>query len=250
MKVGLLLCDDVMPELQPTYRNYPDMFADLLTQAEPSLQLVVYRVLDGDYPPAPESCDGYVISGSKSGVNDDEQWIRDFEQYVARLCQLKIPLVGICFGHQMIAKALGGKVERANNGWGVGVANYQLSDRNVPQWIDPALNNFSLNAIHQDQVTLLPEDATTLASSDFCPIAMFTVGKHALAVQGHPEFPSAYLDDLLDRRQDRIPPSVYQSAKQSMSLPNDSLAVAQWIIAFFRQALSELEYHGQEQAYD
>lgn len=184
MQIGLLQCDDVRPELQVTHRNYDQMFNALLNKVNPGIQLRFYRVIDGEYPADPDECDGYIISGSRYSVYEDLPWIKRFEAFVQHLYQQGKPTVGICFGHQMMAQALGGKTERASNGWGVGIATSEV--KSVPRWLTPKLDNYSLVVSHQDQVTQLPPGAETLAGSAFCPIGMFTVGEHFLGIQGHP----------------------------------------------------------------
>ncbi|MBV7299439.1 glutamine amidotransferase-related protein [Enterovibrio paralichthyis] len=234
MIIGLLICDDVKPELQASHRNYTDMFQSLLTQADPKVRLRFYRVIDGEYPENIDDCDGYVISGSRYSVYDDLPWIKQFETFVKTLYAVGKPTVGICFGHQMMAQALGGKVERSANGWGVGIATSKITEH--PAWISPQQNAFSLVVSHQDQVSELPPEGKSLATSDFCPIGMFTVGQHFLGIQGHPEFSRAYSFDLMESRRDRIPPEVISAGQASLSETPDSEEVTRWLLHFIRQA--------------
>ncbi|KKD57958.1 glutamine amidotransferase [Grimontia sp. AD028] len=236
MRIGLLLCDDVKPELQSTHRNYPDMFEMTLKKVDPSLSLHCYRVIDDEYPASIDECDGYVISGSRYSVYDDLPWIKRFEGFVRTLFEKGKPTVGICFGHQMMAQALGGKVERSEKGWGVGIATSNLSaEEKVSQpWLKSLKPDFSLVVSHQDQVSQLPPDSTTLASSEFCPIGMFTVGSHFLAIQGHPEFSRAYSFDLMESRRDRIPGEVISRGQASLRQTPDAELVTQWLLDFLK----------------
>ncbi|ODA31849.1 GMP synthase [Veronia pacifica] len=239
MRIGLLLCDDVAPELQPLHHNYPDMFRDILIRNDPDTELVTYRVMDGEYPSDIDDCDAYLISGSKYSVYDELDWIRTFEDFVRQLYTEKKTTVGVCFGHQMIAKALGGTVKKSERGWGVGVVTVDKQAL-LPDWIavteEADGNAYSLIVSHQDQVVKIPEEAQLLYGNDFCPIAMFEVGQTFLAVQGHPEFSPAYSEALMDKRKDSIPATVIEAGKQSLSLPIDSDVVTKWLLAFLKQS--------------
>ncbi|MDD1780892.1 gamma-glutamyl-gamma-aminobutyrate hydrolase family protein [Enterovibrio sp. ZSDZ35] len=234
MRLGILLCDDVKQELQLTHRNYPDMFTDILHRAEPSLALTFYRVMDFEYPASIDENDGYIISGSRYSVYDDLPWIKQFEAFVRELYENHIPTVGICFGHQMMAQALGGEVTRSNKGWGVGIATSELTQ--PAAWLSNEKKSFSLVVSHQDQVSQLPRDSQTYASSEFCPIGMYTVGQHFLAIQGHPEFSRAYSFDLMEARRDRIPEPVIDAGQDSLKQNSDSDDVTRWMLAFLEQA--------------
>ncbi|KXF80953.1 glutamine amidotransferase-related protein [Enterovibrio coralii] len=234
MRIGILLCDDVKPELQEKHQNYPDMFAGILLNADPSLTLRFYRVMDFEYPVDLAENDGYIISGSRYSVYDDHPWIKQFEAFVRELYDNKIPTVGICFGHQMMAQALGGEVTRSENGWGVGIATSDFTQS--ANWMGNTKGQFSLVVSHQDQVSRLPEGSQTFASSDFCPIGMFTVDNHFLAIQGHPEFSRAYSFDLMESRRDRIPERVINAGQDSLKQTTDSDDVTRWMLDFLAQA--------------
>lgn len=120
MRIGILICDDVNPLLQDVHKSYEVMFTEHFGRVDPECELAFYRVIDGELPTHPDECQGYITSGSKYGVNDDFPWIRQLEQFVRQLKAESVPYVGICFGHQMLARALGGEVTLAPVGWGVG----------------------------------------------------------------------------------------------------------------------------------
>ncbi|MGF1791157.1 gamma-glutamyl-gamma-aminobutyrate hydrolase family protein [Photobacterium profundum] len=243
MKLGILLCDDVRSELQIRHNNYPEMFSDILLGADPTLELVFYRVMDNQLPASFNECDAYIGSGSKYSVYDDIPWIHHLAQFVRDLYQHNIPFVGVCFGHQMIAHALGGTVVKSENGWGVGLKTWSLvankqwmqSDQTVEE-----KNTFSLAVSHQDQVTDLPDDAEILASSNFCPHAMIQVGQHFLGIQGHPEFTSNYSRDLMIARRGDIPAYVIEAAKASLDQYIDQAEVTQWMLEFIKVSISRV----------
>ncbi|OLQ74106.1 GMP synthase [Photobacterium proteolyticum] len=236
MRLGILLCDDVRPELQEKHGNYPAMFSELFHQVSSDIELHFYRVIDGQYPESLDECDAYVSSGSKYSVYDDIRWIRTFEAFIHQLFQQHVPFVGICFGHQMIARALGGEVCRTDKGWGLGVAEVelQLDEVSKHSWLTPAEKRYSLLVSHQDQVIEPPEQTRVLAGSAFCPYAMIQVGSHFLGIQGHPEFTPEYSHDLIKLRRDSYPPQVSEHALLSLSQPTDYIGVTQWMINFIK----------------
>lgn len=236
MKLGVLLCDDVRPELQPKHGNYPAMFSTLFAQSDPNITLQFYRVIDGQYPQSLKECDGYLTSGSRYSVYEQSRWINVFQAFIHQLYFQQVPLVGICFGHQMIAQALAGEVVCSEQGWGIGSAQATVDLKEVQSfpWITEPPANLSLLVSHQDQVIRLPDESTTLAGSDFCPNSIILVGEHFLGIQGHPEFTPEYLFDLVKLRKSNYPAETYQSALDSLDRPTDHLQVTQWIIQFFR----------------
>ncbi|MGF1716601.1 GMP synthase [Photobacterium chitinilyticum] len=236
MILGILLCDDVRPELQTKHGNYPAMFSELFSQVDSGIVLNFYRVMDGQYPESLDECDAYISSGSKFSVYDNIRWIRTFEAFIHQLYQQHIPFIGICFGHQMIARALGGEVCCSNKGWGLGVANVKLNRDMVSQhgWLTDPKKGYSLLVSHQDQITEPPKDTIVLAGSEFCPYAMTQVGHHFLGIQGHPEFTPDYSHDLIQLRSDNYPPQITQTALASLSQHTDHLAVTLWIINFIK----------------
>ncbi len=236
MKLGILQCDIVRSHLQPTFGDYPDMFRKLLSSVDATLEFQTFVACQNELPETPQACDAYLLTGSKRSVFEQVSWIAGLEDCVRTLHSHRMPLVGVCFGHQLIAQALGGEVERAAKGWGVGVSRQQVFAQ--PPWLQPVLREIAVLVSHQDQVTALPPTATLFAGNDFCPNAMFTVGDHIFTSQGHPEFLPSYARALMEIRRDRIPTSVLEAGLQSLITPLDHALVAQWIVQFLRCATS------------
>ncbi len=234
MKIGLLQCDDVVQRLQPVYSNYPRMFEDLLRAQVPDLQLVVYRCMDGHYPAHPGECDAYLTTGSKFGVNDGLDWIDALEHFVRELWEHRVPLVGVCFGHQLMAKALGGDVGKSEKGWGVGVSFNQVVARK--RWMEPWQDKLDLIVSHQDQVIRLPAHAEVLVTSTFCPYYLVQYGQHFMSVQGHPEFCKTYSCDLMVMREGVIPDARLREGRASLSAEVDAEVMMRWILNFVAQA--------------
>ncbi|MRI31765.1 GMP synthase [Endozoicomonas sp. OPT23] len=232
MKIGLLLCDDVRSELQKEHKNYPEMFAALLKKQQPDLELVIYRVLDNKLPAKTDECDGWLISGSRHGANDDFEWISALEDFIRQLHKEGRKLVGICFGHQVMAQALGGKVVESDKGWGVGMSENSLL--RYKAWMDKGIGEFNLLVSHKDQVVELPESTEILAASDFCPYYMLQYGENFMSVQGHPEFSKEYSAALMDSRRDSIPEKVLNMGMESLIQKPDSDLLGKWIIQFLK----------------
>jgi GMP synthase-like glutamine amidotransferase len=233
MKIGILKADSVLPQFQGEFGDYPDMFvARLAANSESEVTFHSYDVEHLEYPENLDDCDGYVITGSKKSVYDDEPWIHRLEQYVRVLHSAKKPLVGVCFGHQLVAQALGGKTQSAAEGWGVGVHTNQLVKQQ--DFMEPQLEAFRVLVSHKDQVTSLPDGAVKLASSDFCPNAMYQVDDHILCVQGHPEFVKAYSQSLINLRQEILGEELFEQGVASLEQPLDSDTLARWILNFIQ----------------
>ena len=232
MNIGLLLCDDVHPELQKIYGNYSEMFTTLLQQVEPSIKLTTWRLIDMEFPSSVDECDGWIISGSKHGANDHLPWIPPLEAFIRELFEQKKKLVGICFGHQIIAKALGGEVARSDKGWGVGISDNQIYEH--PSWMQPDRDNFKLLVSHQDQVLDVPEMGSIIAGSDFCPAYMIQYDGCLLGIQGHPEFFREFAGTLLNFRRDSIGKETTEIGLKSLSKAHEGALVAQWMVQFLR----------------
>ncbi|MFO7705101.1 MAG: gamma-glutamyl-gamma-aminobutyrate hydrolase family protein [Halopseudomonas sp.] len=225
-----------MESLQVAYGNYPEMFNELLLTQHPEAQIRVYRCMDGELPEALDECDAYITSGSKYGVNDGLPWIAALQDCMARMWEQGTPLVGICFGHQLMAKALGGEVIKSPKGWGVGMSFNQVLARK--SWMDPWQDKLDLIVSHQDQVNLLPPQAEILAGSEFCPYYLLQYGRHFMSVQGHPEFCKGYSSDLMDARRGVIAHARLREGQASLSAEVDAPVMSNWVVNFMREALA------------
>ena len=230
IRVGILQADSVRVELQARYGDYPEMIETILRKANPKIKFRHYNVESGAYPQDLDECDGYVITGSKKSVYDDEVWIRVLMGFVRQLHEKQKKLVGICFGHQIIAQALGGETKAAEVGWGVGIHNSRIIGKK--DFMASDLQTFGLLVSHKDQVATLPDGAELLATSEFCPNAMYTIGDHVLAFQGHPEFTRAYSRDLIEVRREILGEDTASAGLASLEKCPDGELVAQWIMSF------------------
>ena len=206
MKIGILAAGTTPEELTAQYDTYAGMMMGLLDRSGSDFSYQVYDVRDGDFPQSIDECDGWGITGSKFSVYEDQPWMLELQGFIRALNDAEKPLIGICFGHQIIAQALGGKVEKYSGGWGLGMQDYQIVQSPLTKTAHVAPASFCLNAIHQDQVTVKPEQAEVFASSDFCRFAGLRYGNRILTVQAHPEFSQEFEQALLQSRKGSVLP--------------------------------------------
>ena len=230
MKLGILKTDAVRSEWVPDFGEYPDMFIALLGQLDASLEFVVYDVEQGEYPVDIDEVDAYLITGSKSSAYDDKPWITELMEFVRELDRRQKKLVGICFGHQLVAQALGGRTEKSAKGWGVGLHTHHFTA--VPAWHDQGDMDLDILVSHQDQVMKTAENAQVLASSEFCENAVCQLGNHILTFQGHPEFVTAYVREIMEFRREMIGEEAYTTGFASLTTAPQGQRVARWILNF------------------
>lgn len=234
LRICILEADDLHPTLQDAFIGFGQMFKQLFHTQDISVDCQVFNVVRGDYPDNSEHFDAYLVTGSKADSFGNDPWIVTLRSYLHERFVRGDVLLGICFGHQILALVLGGDTQRSSKGWGLGVHRYRLDKK--PQWLSSATDEFQLLISHRDQVTALPKDAQLLASSEFCENAAFMLGQQVLCFQGHPEFTHDFSRSLLHIRQSIYCPDEYQAACQSLEQQHDGQAVAQWMLCFIRAA--------------
>jgi GMP synthase-like glutamine amidotransferase len=225
MRVGLLECDDVVGRFPGIDGGYREMFAALLPEAE----FRYYQAHGGALPASPTECDAWLCTGSKYSVYDPDPWIANLAAFI-RGVSGKRPFVGICFGHQMLAHAMGGEVAKAGQGWGVGVLPVEML-RQEP-WMEPRRSQIRIQHMHQDQVQKLPPDSVLLGRSPHCEVGMFRVGRSMLGIEGHPEFTAAFGGALIRARREKIGAPRAQEALESLAGPADGPVVGRWIARY------------------
>lgn len=184
-----------------------------------------------DTLPAAEDFDAYLITGGKYSVFDPYPWQDRLFDFLREVMAQDIPLAGICYGHQAIAHVLGAKVVRSEKGYGVGLMPVNVTDDRP--WCAKQASPVMLHAMHQDQLTELPDTAELFLSSDFCPFSGYTIGQNVFAIQQHPDFTAALNQDLIERRMDRIGPDTVKNALASLSGRDDTDQSVAWLAGFF-----------------
>lgn len=238
LTVGILEMGIPPEGYREKYGSYPDMFSQLLSDSDDQLDFKFFPVLDGHIPSDPKECDAWLLTGSKYGVYEQHSWIEPVSDLVRSAYSADIPMIGICFGHQLIAQALGGKVQKSDKGWSLGVTEYQLQTK--ADWMIDKSDCFAIQAYHQDQVIDLPEKTQVVAASDFCPYAALNFDDRAISFQGHPEFGADYTQALLTNRRDlkMLPEELSTQAIENVNQPINRSLVATWICQFLRHKLS------------
>lgn len=210
MLIGILHCGHSPEELREEYGDYNRFFIDYL--GKDKFDFKTYTLTNGQIPEDPNEVNGWLITGSRHSVNDNLSWIEPLKLFVRKIFYADIPLVGICFGHQLIAQALGGVVERNPEGWVTGLQTYSSDD----------LGKLKLLAWHQDHVIRPPASARTLLTSDYCTHAMLAIGQNILTIQAHPEFSPKFVADIRQLRQDKMKNEKISNAADIANCENES----------------------------
>ena len=200
MKIGILLVGRASEDLVDEYGTYAEMLIALINTEEQVFEFKTFNILDDEFPKDHLECDGWIVTGSPHGVYEDHSWIPTVSRLINNVYEANLPIFGVCFGHQLIAQALGGHVEKSEKGWGLGLHTYQVN--NKPDYMSNLSEKVTLNICHQDQVLRPPQGATVYAKSEFCENAGFYIKDKVLTMQAHPEFLVDFTKALLAARRD------------------------------------------------
>ena len=221
MRIGILQAEEFDTPTQAALGPYRGLFERLLHGH--GFDFRVWDVTALAFPESPHEAEGWLITGSTAGAYEDHPWIAPLERTIRAIHASGRPLVGICFGHQIIAQALGGRVEKFSGGWCVGRHVYEIEGQEVP-----------LNAWHQDQVVALPAGARRLGGSAFCENAVLAYGETVLTYQPHPEFDAntvGYFARSL--KGGKVPDALLETAEATLPDPTEGGAIGQRIAAHF-----------------
>lgn len=238
MLIGIIETGTPPGKLHQPYGSYPTMLQQMLStnsDATPAFRYSHFSV-HAPLPSEAALCDGWLITGSSSGAYEKHPWIEPLHRLIRSALTEAIPIVGICFGHQIMAQALGGKVISSEKGWGLGLNQYDIKLRH--DWMKHSNDHIILPASHQDQVITPPAEAKVLASSAFCPYAALSYDNIGLSFQGHPEFQLDFLTALIESRRNMLAAPIIHHALDSvkkLEKENSASTVAQWIKQFFIQ---------------
>lgn len=231
--LGILQADSLYPDLEADYVSYGHMFKRLFERLGYQFDYRFYAIQQGQFPAAFE-CDAYLITGSRAGVYDELGWIAPLQEWISANFKRHEKLLGICFGHQILAHTLGGFAAKSTKGWGVGLHNTNVE--RLPSWAEQgnAQDGLTLIYSHQDQVKHLPPQAQLIAGSDFCENAAFFIDQRVLAFQGHPEFTVDFTRRLLNRRADLVGIDLLKHKLNELTQPKDADIVGHLLASFIQ----------------
>lgn len=223
MKIGILQTGHAPDEVRGELGDYDAMFARLLDGH--GFVFETFNVVDMDFPAGPEACEGWLVTGSKHGAYEDHAWIPPLEDLIRAIHASGRPMVGVCFGHQIIAQAMGGKVIKYAGGWSVGRQDYDYRGQRV-----------ALNAWHQDQVVEVPTGAEVIGSNPFCANAALVYGDRIWTIQPHPEFGSEMVEALATHRGPGVvPDGQLEAARAALDSPTQRHDIAAEMAEFLKR---------------
>jgi GMP synthase-like glutamine amidotransferase len=228
--VGILVTNTDTSNFAKGWPRDGEKFTRLINAVRPHWVCRVFDCTVGEFPSQLDSCDGYIIGGSPASVNDDAPWISKLLTLIQALDNARTPTIGCCFGHQAIAKALGGKVGKNPGGWGFGVSPTEFSVQK--NWMQPPAQTMLLYAAHSEQVTFVPPTATVIGGDSFCPAASLLVGEHFLTTEYHPEMSQEFFMALTWAFESYIGSDVAQQARKQAEEPTQGAQFAEWMARF------------------
>ena len=230
MKIGILVCGKMPSPMERRGVTHAAMIENWLGLSAKGLTFRRFRAYAGKLPPKVTSCDCYFVSGSPSSVPDREPWVLELCNFLLVAAKAQVPCIGLCFGHQALAQALGGRAAKAPKGWEVGVKTFKVVREEA--WMRESGKSLTLLTINRDQVVKLPPRSVRVASSDRCPNALFRLANHAIGIQAHPEMTPEIFDELLTARESLFKPEELAAARASLDTPTDSEAMSRWCVNF------------------
>ena len=235
MKIGLLNAYAYNPDVEDFRQEYGPMFQRFFTEHVSSdFSLHEYNVTQRDWPNSMHECDGWIIGASQHSVHDKSSWITKLMEFACACHFNQKPLIGIGFGHQVIAHALGGEVNKSRKGWGAGVRDFNI--RQQKSWMTPELTRCSLSFSHKEQIDMLPGQATLLAGDGFCLHQIYAIGEHIFALQGHPEYDCSFIQNWLNEHKKKLTTECYEQALISLDQSTNLSVVGSWMQQFFTKA--------------
>jgi GMP synthase-like glutamine amidotransferase len=233
MKLTIIQTGEVPLPLRDRFGPYRKMFETMFDGTGQGFSYEMVPVSDGAPFPDPATLEAIVITGSAAGVYDDYPWLDPLRAFIRAAYGARTPMLGVCFGHQIMADALGGDVRKSDKGWGLGRHSYDVRTR--PGFMRTAPAALAVACSHQDQVITPPADAEVILASDFTPNAGLVYGNGAaLSLQPHPEFTDDYTLALAELRRGKAPDNVVETAISSIATPSHSADVAGYIGQFFK----------------
>ncbi len=233
MRIAILVTNTDRSDFSRQNPRDPELFENLIAAHRSTWRFSSFDLTEGIFPQDLSCFDGIIVTGSPASVNDGGAWLDRLSKMIVEIVDRRIPLFGACFGHQMIAKALGGQVGYNPSGWQLGYTKTRFTAGRP--WIDNS-GEIGLYASHKEQVLHLPEQAIVLSNSAQCPVGAFAIGDHVFTTQYHPEMTPDFIAALIDEMSGEIGAEVEMAARNSLKCQAENIRFAQWIVQFFEHA--------------
>lgn len=233
MHIAVLATNTDDSEFAARHPRDVEKFRVLMQGVRPEWTITAFDLPKGEFPTEMQGFEGFLIGGSPSSVHDEDAWIDRLMTVIRAAYAAGKPLAGACFGHQAIAKALGGVVGSNAGGFVLGTAETEVVA--PAPWMEPVAR-FRLAAAHGEQVLALPPGAEVIGQTPGCPAACYRIGDMVFATQYHPEMTPAFLAALVEEFAPEFPAAVGESARASLKLGTEGPRFAEWIARFFEQA--------------
>jgi len=232
MRIAILLTSNDTSNFARRFVDDGEKFAELLRPLRPQWDYVVYPVIDEIFPTHVEDYDAYIITGSPASVHDRHPWVGQLMAFIRDVANRRIPMIGICFGHQAIALALGGTVVDNPQGWVVGTTRTAFQSQS---WMTGSHSALTLYAAHKEQVSQLPQGAEVIGTAPGCAHAAFVIGDHIMTTEYHPEMPERFMRELVDEMGSLLSPAQAEQARRQIADGEQGQEFAGWIVAFLEQ---------------
>ncbi len=234
MHIAVLVTNTDWSDFAAAHPRDGAKMAAMLHRLRRDWQVTAFDLTQGAFPPSLDGFDGVIIGGSPASVNDSDEWIEQLGPLIRGIVAADLPLFGACFGHQAIARALGGKVSHNPGGWVLGVTETEVL--HPAPWMAGAPAMLRVNAAHTEQVSALPPGAEVLCGNDDCAVGAYRIGDRVFATQYHPEMTDRFLAALVEEVGPGLGAAIHDRARASLSKPPDTDLFIGWIVRFFEQS--------------